>query len=219
MGLALAFALGTNVAQTANPLNRTPSHKKMLAVNPTKLFSTHEVLPWPYPAGRNMVQVETEDMVLFWELPSVFCQWLACAFEVDGVVYNCAEQYMMAEKARLFGDLEVRAKILATDSPERHQQLGREAKGFDNDLWQANCFQIVVRGNLGKFSQSRFLRQLLLDTGSKRLVEASAVDKMWGIGLAPDDVLALDPANWQGRNLLGEALMQVRSILQQQQQQ
>ncbi|KAH9256353.1 hypothetical protein BASA81_005586 [Batrachochytrium salamandrivorans] len=188
----------------------------MLAVNPTKVFSTHVVLPWPHPPGRNVVQVETEDMVLFWELPSVFCQWYSCAFELDGVVYNCAEQYMMAEKAKLFGDLDVRDKILATDNPQRHQQLGREAKGFDNDLWQANCSQIVVRGNLGKFSQSDFLRQVLLNTGTKLLVEASEVDKVWGIGLAPDDALALDRANWQGRNLLGEALMEVRSILQQQ---
>ncbi|MDQ7757875.1 NADAR domain-containing protein [Xanthomonas sontii] len=45
------------------------------------------------------------------------------------------------------------------------------------------------------------------------LVEASPVDRIWGIGLAADDPRAADPTTWQGENLLGFALMEVRRRL------
>ncbi len=35
---------------------------------------------------------------------SVFSQWWPCTFEVSGERYSSAEQFMMAQKARLFGD-------------------------------------------------------------------------------------------------------------------
>src|SRR5579883_1488555 len=44
----------------------------------------------------------------FWHGP--FSQWHGCTFRVDGVAYNCAEQYMMAQKAVLFGDEEAWGK-------------------------------------------------------------------------------------------------------------
>ncbi|MFD7659407.1 NADAR domain-containing protein, partial [Actinosynnema sp. NPDC059797] len=57
------------------------------------------------------------------------------------------------------------------------------------------------------------LRTSLLSTGDRVLVEASPVDRIWGIGLAADDERALDPASWRGLNLLGEALTRVRELL------
>ena len=43
-----------------------------------------------------------ERFTFFWNDP--FSQWHPSPFEIDGVRYVTAEQYMMAEKARLFGD-------------------------------------------------------------------------------------------------------------------
>jgi ribA/ribD-fused uncharacterized protein len=65
--------------------------------------------------------------------------------------------------------------------------------------------------NLAKFQQNLTLREFLLDTGDRILVEASPVDKIWGIGLAADHPDALFPEKWPGLNLLGIALMEVRS--------
>lgn len=53
----------------------------------------------------------------------------------------------------------------------------------------------------------------LLETGDAVLVEASPLDKIWGIGLARDNADASNPKKWKGLNLLGKALMAVREDL------
>lgn len=157
--------------------------------------------------------IETATMVLFWQPPAVFGQWTPSPFTVDGARYTCAEQFMMAEKARLFGDEATRAKILATDSPREHKALGRQVAGFVGDTWDRACLEIVVRGNHAKFSQNPAMRAALLATGDKLLVEASPLDKIWGVGLRADDPRIHDRSQWRGTNLLGEALMRVRTGL------
>ena len=152
---------------------------------------------------------ERGGFVFFWnDWPS---QWHPAPFTLDGATYTCCEQYMMAEKARLFGDARTRRKILATDSPREHKALGRQVQGFDEARWTAACREIVYRANLAKFTQNEDLRALLLATGSKTLVEASPTDRIWGIGLAAEDPRATDRSAWRGKNWLGEALMRVRA--------
>jgi ribA/ribD-fused uncharacterized protein len=134
-------------------------------------------------------------------------------FEMEGVRYNCAEQYMMAEKARVFGDLETLGKILAAGSPRAQKALGRQVRGFDGAVWDSVCRGIVYRGSLAKCEQNEQLKSRLLGTGEKVIVEASPVDLIWGIGLAAEDLRAVRPAEWRGTNWLGVALMQARSFL------
>jgi ribA/ribD-fused uncharacterized protein len=157
--------------------------------------------------------IETATMVLFWQPPAVFGQWTPAPFTVDGVAYICAEQYMMAEKAGLFGDDDTRAKILASASPREHKVLGRQVAGFKSAIWDRECLDIVVTGNHAKFSQNPAMKAALLATGDKLLVEASPLDKIWGVGLRADDPKIHDRSQWQGKNLLGEALMRVRAEL------
>ena len=140
-------------------------------------------------------------------------QWYPCQFEVDAIPYTSAEQYMMAEKAKLFGDEEIRVKILNTSDPRRCKALGRKVKHFDKDIWNQNKIRIVTQGNQEKFMQNDTLKQFLLSTGNKVLVEASPTDRIWGIGLGKNNPDALNPAKWRGRNLLGFSLMNVRSLL------
>lgn len=144
---------------------------------------------------------------------SCFSQWYPCLFEVDGQTYNCMEQYMMAEKARLFGDEDVLKQILITDDPKAIKALGREVHNFDSNKWAAVSKEVVVKGNLHKFAQNMSLFRFLHGTGSKVLVEASPYDTIWGIGMKESDAGIMNPHNWKGTNKLGFALMEVRNVL------
>lgn len=144
---------------------------------------------------------------------SCLSQWWPAEFVFDGSRYPTAEHFMMAEKARLFGDPETRDAILATSHPGAAKRLGRQIRNFDERRWDAERFEIVVRGNEAKFAQNPALREFLLNTGERVLVEASPVDRIWGIGLAADDLRSERPGEWQGANLLGFALMEVRRRL------
>ena len=149
---------------------------------------------------------------------SCFSQWWPSAFTVEGVTgppvrYLTAEHWMMAEKARLFNDEATLTNILVARTPGEAKKLGRQVRGFVPAVWEAACFSIVVTGTVHKFSQHPDLARYLQHTGNRVLVEASPVDAIWGIGLAQDDPAALDPTRWQGSNLLGFALMQVRDQL------
>ncbi|MCD0443249.1 NADAR family protein [Glycomyces sp. A-F 0318] len=141
-------------------------------------------------------------------------QWWPVEFTEDGHRYASAEHYMMARKARLFGDADAAERILAAGHPAEVQRLGRLVRGFDHATWEAERFDIVVRGNELKFGQHRDLRDYLLATGGRVLVEASPRDRVWGIGLAADDPRAASPRTWRGLNLLGFALMAARDRLQ-----
>lgn len=147
--------------------------------------------------------------------PSAACfsQWFPAPFAVDGVRYATAEHWMMAEKARLFGDAAALTNVLAHDDPAKAKAAGRGVRDFDEARWVDRRFDIVVAGNRAKFEAHPPLRAFLLATGDRVLVEASPVDPVWGIGLAADDPAAADPARWRGLNLLGFALMAVREAL------
>ncbi|GAB5354321.1 hypothetical protein AAMO2058_000108700 [Amorphochlora amoebiformis] len=153
----------------------------------------------------------TRPYQLFYRGP--FSQWYKSTFYVDGIKYTHAEQWMMAEKARLFNDKETLAKILAADNPRKQKKLGREVRGFKDGKWKSSRLHIVVKGNLAKFSQDKKLKEMLLKTGDRIIVEASPVDTIWGIGLRESDPRAQDMKTWRGLNLLGEALMRVRKVL------
>ena len=140
-------------------------------------------------------------------------QWWPCTFTVDGRSFASAEHYMMWRKALLFDDASTAARVLGASSPGAAKALGRQVSGFDDSVWVSARLEIVVAGNLAKFSQDAALRSYLLGTGSRVLVEASPLDRVRGIGLEASDPRALDPSSWQGLNLLGEALMEVRARL------
>lgn len=144
---------------------------------------------------------------------SCLSQWWPSPFTVDGVTYATAEHWMMAGKARLFGDGDALARVLAAGHPSQAKKAGRLVRGFDEEVWTRERFGIVVEGSVRKFSADAELRGFLLGTGERVLVEASPVDRVWGIGLAADDVAAGDPERWRGPNLLGFALMAARGVL------
>ncbi|ROO88376.1 hypothetical protein EDD29_6045 [Actinocorallia herbida] len=143
----------------------------------------------------------------------VFSQWWEEAFEMEGVRYPSAEHAMMAGKARLFGDEAALAKVMGAGHPGAAKAAGREVRGFDEEVWAERRFELVTGVSVAKFSATPELRGRLLGTGDRVLVEASPLDRIWGIGLAADSPDAAEPARWRGLNLLGFALMRARELL------
>ncbi|OMP76322.1 NADAR family protein [[Flexibacter] sp. ATCC 35208] len=144
---------------------------------------------------------------------SCFSQWWYAPFTVNEKTYPTAEHWMMAGKATLFGDTEIEKQILNTPSPASVKALGRKVANFDPAKWDAAKREIVTQGNFHKFSQHPDLKAFLLDTGKEVIVEASPMDRIWGIGMAATNVNAPYPEKWRGQNLLGYALMAVRDLL------
>jgi ribA/ribD-fused uncharacterized protein len=104
------------------------------------------------------------------------------------------------------------ARPISSSGATRHRPRARSA-GFDETRWAAARFEIVVRGSVAKFAQNRELLAYLVDTGERVLVEASPVDRIWGIGLRGEDARSQNPDQWRGLNLLGFALMEARRQL------
>jgi ribA/ribD-fused uncharacterized protein len=151
---------------------------------------------------------ETEDYVFFYG--SCYSQWAMRNILIDHVVFNCAEQYMMREKAKLFDDNYAFHKIMLSEDPADQKAWGKKVENFDKEKWEKVAKGIVYKANYAKFTQHEDWQQQLLDTGDKVIVEASPYDIIWGVGLACDDPRVEDPKNWQGTNWLGEVIMQVR---------
>lgn len=154
---------------------------------------------------------ETDTHIYFWS--GIYSNWYKSDFEIAGQTYNCCEQYMMAEKARLFKDEEMEQAIMITKDPSKQKAMGRNVRNFDQKIWEQYALNIVYQANYAKFSQNPELKQILLDTGEKMIVEASPTDTIWGVGLHEDDPLILDESNWKGRNWLGIAIMNARMTI------
>jgi ribA/ribD-fused uncharacterized protein len=144
---------------------------------------------------------------------SCFSQWWQSAFKVEGIEFKTAEHWMMYQKAKLFGDQKHSEMVLQCNSPAEAKKIGRLVENFDAMRWDEHKYAFVKQGNYHKFSQHPDLKEFLLNTGDRVLVEASPVDNIWGIGMAKTDENIYNPSQWKGENLLGFALMEVREEL------
>jgi ribA/ribD-fused uncharacterized protein len=156
----------------------------------------------------------SREFTFFWSGP--FSQWYPCKFEISGFMYNCAEQYMMEQKALLFGDHAAAARIRLAKKPREQKAIGRTVEHFEPGRWGTHARDIVYAGNWAKFSQNDDLKAKLLKTGGTILVEASPKDRIWGIGLGEHDPRALVQSTWRGSNWLGQVLTAVRDDIQRQ---
>lgn len=154
-----------------------------------------------------------ETFTFFFRSQSVFSQWYPVKFTVGGFEYNCAEQYMMHQKALLFGDEEMAQKIMEKELPRDQKALGRQVRNFDPEIWKAHAKPIVYKASHAKFTQNEPLLKHLLKTAGTTLVEASPRDTIWGIGLSENNPKAHDRKTWRGTNWLGEVLTQLREDL------
>jgi len=155
---------------------------------------------------------ESDTHIFFWN--GVFSNFTHAVIEYKDHIFQNTEQAFMWEKAMYFNDIEMADKILNTPIPGKAKALGRKVKNFNDEKWSAVSYLIMINVNLEKYKQHYTMREALLSTGSKIIVEASPYDKIWGIGLHWSDNNVCDESKWRGQNLLGKCLVEVRNELQ-----
>ena len=170
---------------------------------------------------------EGDSAIYFWReygsSYSYLSQWYPSPFTVPstGTTYTTAEQYMMHQKAILFSDSEVALQIIASPSPKEQKSLGRQVSNFDDKVWKENRERVVEEASYWKFKVGKdegvlkgegvSLRDRLLGTGDKEVVEGSPRDRIWGVGCGEKNA-GKRKEDW-GLNLLGKALMVARNKL------
>ncbi|KAH8778135.1 hypothetical protein BGZ57DRAFT_758053 [Hyaloscypha finlandica] len=174
------------------------------------------------------MKAEDSSPIYFWreygEIYGYLSQWYHSPFHTDNdstIVYQTAEQYMMHQKAILFSDHEIAAQILKTTVPKEQKALGRRVSNFNQEVWEANRERIVEEGSYFKFKYGEdegegkddgtSLRAKLLGTGDREIVEASPMDRIWGVGFGAKNA-GRRRKDW-GLNLLGKALVRARERL------
>lgn len=139
--------------------------------------------------------------------------WYLSDLDVDDVCFSSMEQYMMYEKAVTFEDFKTAEKILKTQNTAMIKQYGRQVANYNDIIWNGIRQIVVYNGLFVKFSQNVTLRENLRKTGSAVLAECAVKDRVWGIGLSMNDPNCFDMNKWNGQNLLGFTIMQVREQL------
>lgn len=154
-----------------------------------------------------------QGMTLFWRSREVFSNWYLSTFVYMGITFNCSEQAMMWLKAMFFGDVDTAKEILAEPVPRKQKALGRKVKGFNKEVWDAVCVDLMVPVLVAKFQQDERCLAAMVESEGTELVEASPDDTIWGVGLEENDPRVLDRSQWLGSNLLGATLMRARPTI------
>ena len=147
------------------------------------------------------------------EINGYLSNWYPSDFKADGIKFSSMEQYMMYQKAALFGDMVIAGEILKTSDAGKIKALGRKVSGYNDTIWNGARQVIVYNGLLEKFRQNMELKEMLLKTEGHILAECAVMDKIWGIGISMKDENRFDINKWKGQNLLGLTLMEVRKKL------
>ena len=165
-----------------------------------------------------MIRQDDKHVCFYKEWPSNFRR-TSFVYDYDGEGdphhFFCTEQAFMYCKARYFNDSETAQRILEATEPMEAKNLGREVRNYDDEKWDRVRYGYMRDVNLERFRQDAVLREKLLNPeyDGKTFVEASPVDRIWGVGLALDNNFIFEEKYWVGRNLLGKALTEVRETI------
>ena len=161
---------------------------------------------------RKIAEREDDETLAFFTQSSPFSNFHHAPFTKNGVKYLCSEQYIQAEKARLFNDDTSCFRIMKSTNPYVMKREGSNVKNFIEQKWERAAEEIAFQACLAKFQQNGDLKEILLQTRRKELVEAST-DPFWGAGLSLNDRNILNRDARSGCNVLGKVLMRVREML------
>ena len=144
--------------------------------------------------------------------------------DMNGNKFFSNEHYFMSRKAKQWPTPKnelIFNEITKSKTPKEAKALGRKVEKFDEKEWDSLRVDIMKDGLRYKFSDQNPMtleyKKNLIATGNAILIEASPYDKIWGIGMKEKDAYKLNEEEWhrvlKERNLLGKALMEIRSEL------
>ena len=135
-----------------------------------------------------------------------------CKFTVGKWTYNCVEQRYFHQKALTLGDEETAGEILRSNNPRHQKKLGYSIKDLNKhkDTWASKCDALMREAVVAKFEQCESCKNFLKTTRNTTLVEASAKDRYWGVGIHIRDRNIWNVSQWKGVNKLGNMLMEIR---------
>ena len=180
-----------------------------------KLYSVSNLHELPPELSPMSVSTPMDNQsILFFTESSLFSNHYRSVFTVGKVNYNCAEQNIMSQKAKLFKDQKTFELIMKETDPKKQRALGKTVSNFNKKLWLQEVEALITPGITAKFTKNEHLKSLLLNTGKRRIGEANPHDTFFGLGLHLHDPAAWDHKNWKkGKNVMGSILEKIRSSL------
>ena len=147
------------------------------------------------PANPNVIEFYSKKPE-FKELSNFY----AAPFSLDGKTWPSVEHYFQAMKFPT--DPAYQETIRQIKTPQSAKSLGSSKEHPIRPDWDSVREEVMKKALEAKFTQNEALKQILLSTKGKELVEASPTDIYWGIGKAR-----------KGQNRLGKLLMELRDTL------
>ena len=144
------------------------------------------------------------DPIKFWSRAGPFREFsnfAAFGFEADGVHWPTVEHYFQAQKFEGPGAAEFRELIRTAASPKEAKRLAWSGTLPIRPDWDSVRDDVMRHALSLKFANP-VLRDLLLSSGNRPLIEDSPFDRYWGAG-----------KGGRGKNRLGVLLMELRDRL------
>ena len=139
-----------------------------------KLYSVSNLHDLPSDLSPAVVSTPMdENSVLFFTKDSPLSNHYLSGFAVDNLSFNCAEQYIMSQKALLFKHQDSFKEIMKERDPKKQKSLGKNINSFDQKLWQQKAETLITPGIRAKFTQNEDLKKVLISTGARKIAEAN----------------------------------------------
>ena len=132
-------------------------------------------------------------------------------FVHEGTRYISSKQFIQANKAKYFGDLNTQDLILGCTTSLECKILWKQIRNFDDSKWDEVAGTVCYPGLQAKFQQNpHAMDTLIRKTGNKRIVECAS-DRLWATGIPLNDPNCLDDTKWIGQGILGQMLESIRN--------
>ena len=191
----------------------SPNHKQENCVNDKKLCyacGSDSHLQFQCPKKMKRGTRENETVHCFRGESSVLSNFNKdYPIVVNGKTFVCNEQFIVHEKAKMFGDMASASQVMQMTNPLKMKHLGGNIENYEHQRWKQNSVKIIASCNQIKYESHPAAMKVLMATGHKTIGEATA-SREWGIGININNDECLDTSKWTGANKMGKILMKIR---------